>query len=277
MPDKGRELIDCVDPYEYEGAGFIACLDSGMGGISVLTDIRRLLPQEDFIYFGDIANAPYGDKDTDQVQQIVLDQVNTLLTWKLKALILACNTATSVTVAQLRNLLDIPVFGLEPALKPAVKECMGRIVVLGTTLTLREKKFTNLLSKLSEARDIITLPCPGLMELIEEDPQQIAIGEYLQKILLPYKNNLDGIVLGCTHYLFLKQLLKRLLPNVLIFDGNEGIAKQCKSVMEQEGLLGSGTGQLLFLSSLENKDAEGHELFVDKCWKFYDFYEAMVD
>jgi glutamate racemase len=270
-----KGIIDCSDPYEYEGNGYIACLDSGIGGISVLVAARKSLPEEDFIYFADIANAPYGDKDTSLVQKLVLEQVNKLLTWKLKALLLACNTATSAAVAELRNLLDIPIFGLEPALKPAVKECMGRIIVLATSLTLKEKKFANLLAKISKAKDIVTLPCPGLMELVEDGPQNPIIGEYLQNILAPYKDSFDGIVLGCTHYLFIKPWIKQLFPDVLIFDGNQGAVNQLNKVLKEEGLLGGGTGQLIFLSSLT--DPEEHDLFINKYWDFYDFYEAMIE
>jgi glutamate racemase len=275
MLERQRDIIDCADPYEYEGAGFIACLDSGIGGISVLAAARKLLPEEDFIYFADIANAPYGDKDKETVHKAVLDQVNKLLTWKLKALLLACNTATAATVTELRNLLDIPILGVEPALKPAVKECMGCIVVLGTALTLKEKKFADLLSKMSTAKDIVTLSCPGLMELVEAGPDHPQVGQYLEKLLAPYKKTMDGIVLGCTHYLFLKPWIQKLFPDVNIFDGNQGVANRLQKVMEEENLLGGGTGQLLFLSSLT--DEEDQELFVKKYWDLYDYYQTIMD
>lgn len=249
--------------------GYIACLDSGIGGISVLVAAKRLLPEEDFLYYGDVKNAPYGDKSTDEVHEIVLNNINYLLTWDIKALVLACNTATSASVQQLRNLLDIPILGVEPALKPAVKESLGRIIVLGTELTLREKKFEQLLSKMGTAKDIVPLACPGLMELVEDDPRKPEVGKYLQKVLEPYKDNLGAIVLGCTHYVFLRPWLIKLFPDTMIFDGNDGVAKQLAKVLTEEELLG-GTGQIMWLSSL--KDEEERELFTGKCWEFYDYY-----
>ena len=255
----------------YMQNGYIICYDSGIGGVSVLADAKKLLPDEDFIYFGDIANAPYGQKTRDEVHQLVLNNINQLLTWDVKALLLACNTATSSSVAELRNLLDIPIFGMEPALKPAVQNTAGQIIVLGTTLTLKEEKFHNLLVSLGKERDIIALPCPGLMELIEDDPEKPAVGKYIKEILAPYKDSAEAFVLGCTHYLFIKPWLQTLFPAVQIFDGNDGVSRNLAKVLEEEELLG-GTGQILWLSSLA--DEEEHELFIRHCWDAYDFYNA---
>ena len=249
--------------------GYIGCLDSGIGGISVLVSTKKLLPEEDFLYFADINSAPYGDKSTDEVRDIVLNSVNYLLTWDIKALLLACNTATSASVEMLRNLLDIPIFGVEPALKPAVKESLGRIIVLGTDLTLREEKFSNLLNKMGRAKDIVTIACPGLMEMVENDPRRPEVGKYLQKLLAPYEDNIGSIVLGCTHYIFLKPWFKKYYPDVMIFDGNDGVARQLTKVLTEEDLLG-GTGQIIWQSSLV--DEEEKELFTAKCWDFYDYY-----
>ncbi len=247
--------------------GYIACLDSGIGGVSVLAEIKKHLPDEDFIYFGDFSNAPYGDKSSAEVLQIVIRQVNHLLTWNLKGLVLACNTATSAGVIHLRDWLEIPVLGVEPALKPAVKESLGAVAVLGTALTLREEKFRTLMDKMDKTKEIIPLACPGLMEMIEENPKSQNVKEYLQNLLAPYEKRLGAIVLGCTHYVFLKPWLERLYPQIQLFDGNEGVARNLARILKQEDLLG-GTGQILWLSSLEDPDL--HEAFVKKCWRFYE-------
>jgi glutamate racemase len=252
--------------------GFIICYDSGIGGVSVLADAKKLLPDEDFIYFGDIVNAPYGQKSRDEVHQLVLNNINHLLTWDIKALLLACNTATSSSVAELRNLLDIPIFGMEPAIKPAVQNTEGQIIVLGTTLTLKEEKFRNLLESLGQERDIVALPCPGLVELIEDNPEKPAVGKYIKEILAPYKDSAAAVVLGCTHYLFVKPWLQTLLPDVQIFDGNDGVSRNLAKVLKEEDLMG-GMGQIVWLSSLE--DDEENELFVRHCWDAYDFYNQM--
>ena len=254
--------------------GYIICYDSGIGGVSVLADTKKLLPDEDFIYFGDIANAPYGQKTRSEVHKLVLNNINQLLTWDVKALLLACNTATSSSVAELRNLLDIPIFGMEPALKPAVQNSEGQIIVLGTTLTLKEEKFHNLLESMGKERNIVGLPCPGLVELIEQDPQKPEVGKYIKEIFMPYKDSMVAVVLGCTHYLFIKPWLQTLFPNVQVFDGNDGVSRNLTKVLEEEDLIG-GTGQIVWLSSLT--DEEEHELFVRHCWDAYDFYNQMVE
>jgi len=254
-------------------SGYIAFFDSGMGGVSVLAAAKKMLPEEDFIYLGDVANAPYGDKSTEEVRAMVLESLNILHPWGLKALVVACNTATSVSIIQLRERLQIPVLGMEPALKPAVRDSIGSVVVLGTSLTLKEEKFHNLMEKMGTAKEIIPLSCPGLVELIEKDPQMPEIGEYLRNILLPYRENMGGIVLGCTHYVFLRPWLKTLLPEVQVFDGNEGVCRQLQKILTTQELLGGGTGQIIWLSSLKK---EKNEIFMDKCWDFYDFYNSMI-
>ena len=144
------------------GALPIAVFDSGLGGISVLRELVRLMPEEDYLYFGDSANAPYGTRPVERVRALTLETISRLYDRGIKAAVIACNTATSAAITQLRaRFADIPVIGMEPALKPAVLEHPGGcVLVLATPLTLREEKFSRLLEHYETMAEIVRLPCP---------------------------------------------------------------------------------------------------------------------
>lgn len=219
----------------------IGVFDSGVGGVSVLMEMLKTLPEENFIYYADSANAPYGAKTAGEVRLLSLSIADYLYGLGIKALVVACNTATSVAINEIRERLDIPVIGMEPALKPAV-ECAGRgqIVVMATPMTLREKKFNNLLHRYDEQKEIIPLPCPGLVELIEKGCMSgPEIRAYLANLFSAIEMKvLSAIVLGCTHYVFIKDELRQLADEcVQVIDGNCGTAKQLQRVLAQEGLL----------------------------------------
>ena len=149
---------------------FIGVFDSGVGGISVLRHLRTLLPNERFLYYGDSANAPYGRRSTAQVQELTLAAVKKMMDHGLKALVVACNTATAAAIQALRQTYpDFVVIGIEPALKPAVDQFpSGRIGVMATEVTLREEKFDVLLHRYENAATVIKIPAPGLVELVEK-------------------------------------------------------------------------------------------------------------
>ncbi|MEG1500611.1 MAG: glutamate racemase [Clostridiales bacterium] len=260
---------------------YIALLDSGIGGISVLAFAKNILPRENFIYFADIKNAPYGDKSTKEVASLVLKNVEYLNSFPLKALLLACNTATSASVHILRKNLKIPVLGMEPALKPAIEDKKNQkaIIVMATDLTIKERKFCLLMDSLRKEngdRQIIPLACSGLMELIENDPLAQNTEEYLQNILAPYQNIMGGIVLGCTHYVFLKNILQRLYPNLSIYDGNLGVSNNLLRILGKHHLLvdqKEDQKEILWLSSLEKENEK--QIFNQKCLKYYDIAEKI--
>ena len=233
----------------------IGVFDSGIGGISTLRDIIRELPREHFIYYGDIANAPYGTKNTEEVITCVRKVVDHLLKRQIKALVIACNTATGAAAATLRKELSIPVIAMEPALKPASeKREGGSILVMATPLTLQMEKFNLLMSKYGEGA--VRVPCPGLMELVEADDGEGALN-YLKKLFAQYDlDHVDAVVLGCTHYVFLKEMIRDLLPNhIAITDGNAGTARQLKRVLAKNGLLNeTGSGKLDLETSGTEKD-----------------------
>ncbi len=226
----------------------IAVFDSGVGGVGVLERCRDLLPLEDFIYYGDSANFPYGGKSTGVVKQAVLEVVEILAEKGIKALVIACNTATSAAISELRRTYDFPILGMEPALKPAV-ERGGRIAVIATELTLKEEKFRALLAENSQAQ-IVLFPAPGLADLVEA-------GHYADKEARLYLSRLfeglgpiDAFVLGCTHYAFLLPYIREFYPHVAVFEGSDGTARYLRQRLETEDLLGKqGTGKVMVLSS----------------------------
>lgn len=232
---------------------YIAVFDSGVGGISVLRHLLKLLPQERFLYYGDNANAPYGTRPTPEIRQLTLDAAKLLADQGIKALVVACNTATAAAIEQLRQTYEtLIVVGTEPALKPAADRFPGGCIgVLATQATLREEKFRNLTAHYSENCTVVPLPAPGLVELIEagkaDSPEAEAL---LQTILDPYKHKLDALVLGCTHYPFAKNAIRRVLgERCLLLDGGEGVARETRRRLENAGLLRSGNGELVWQAS----------------------------
>jgi len=217
----------------------IGVFDSGIGGISVLSEMLRALPNEHFIYASDSANAPYGTKSCEYVRDLSLNVARMLVTKGVKALVVACNSATSVAIADIRKQHAIPVIGMEPALKPAVENGnKGRIVVMATPLTLKEEKFNSLFSRFNTEATIIPLPCGGLVELIESEDEQ-GIKNYLQKLWesLPAAE-VSSVVLGCTHYCFIKNDLQEIIGrDINIVDGNAGTVRHLERILKEDKLL----------------------------------------
>ena len=243
-------------------------IDSGVGGISVLARASQLLPEENFIYYADIANAPYGEKQPDQIVKLLHRIIGEYAASDIKAIILACNTATSAAAAVLRSELSIPVIGMEPALKPAVMESEGQILVIATSLTLREEKFRKLSEKYGTGKDIVSLPCPGLMELVEVDPAGDAVEDYLYNLLTPYADTAESLVLGCTHYVFLRPLIQKMFPKFRIYDGNDGVVHHLAHVLEENGATG-GSGQIDINCSFTAPDERS--AYLEKCRQMFAF------
>lgn len=210
--------------------GPIGIFDSGLGGLSVLAEVRKQLPGEDLLYFGDSANAPYGVKSRQEVRQHSIRVCDHLVSQGAKAVVVACNTATSAAVADLRKRYDIPIIGMEPALKPAVEQtATGAVAVLATALTLRESKFQGLLAQFRSGLRIHTLPCPELVTLVESgtisgEAAATAVRQCLRGL---DAETLGAVVLGCTHYVFLRPAFDQVLQGrTRIIDGNFGTVQQ---------------------------------------------------
>ena len=229
----------------------IGVFDSGVGGVSVLRDLVRLLPRERFIYYGDNKNAPYGTRSEEEIRALSLDVANWLLGRDIKAMLVACNTATSAAVATLRERLSIPVVGMEPALKPAYElHADGKILVLATPATLRQAKFHRLYERYGE--HAVALPCPELVEFVESGRcEGDEIDAYLARRFADVQGEkLAAAVLGCTHFSFLKKALGRALPGVPLLDGNEGSARRLEYLLRENGTLREdGEGSVEFFTS----------------------------
>ncbi|MGN0774725.1 MAG: glutamate racemase [Candidatus Ventricola sp.] len=232
---------------------YIAVFDSGVGGVSVLRELVKLMPQERYLYFGDSANAPYGTRPTAEVRALTLAAAERLMARGCKALVVACNTATAAAIVELRaKYPDRIIIGIEPALKVAADHFPGgEVGVMATEVTLREEKFDVLLHRFTQTCTVHKIPAPGLVELVELG---MAVSEeseaLLRPLLSPYRDRLAAVVLGCTHYPFAAPVIGRLLgEHTALLDGGPGTARQTKRRLEAEGLLGDGPGELLIENS----------------------------
>ncbi|MGE5628154.1 MAG: glutamate racemase [Solirubrobacterales bacterium] len=220
----------------------IGFFDSGVGGISVLKEAVKLLPKENYIYFGDSKNAPYGVKTVEEVKELTFNAVNFLMDMDVKAVVIACNTATSAAIEDLRSTFQyMPVIGIEPALKPAMEyRKNGKIIIMATTMTLAEKKFSNLLKRYHKEAEILPMPCPGLVEYIESGVTEgPLVEEYLKEKFKPYMaSGVGAVVLGCTHYPFVKHTIQNILGNdTPVIDGSSGTASQLKRQLTKHKIL----------------------------------------
>lgn len=220
----------------------IGFLDSGVGGLSVLKEAVSLMPNENYIYFGDSRNAPYGTKKLEDVKQLTFKDVEFLLEKNVKAIVVACNTATSAAIEDLRNkYTDIPIIGIEPALKPAVKlRKVGSVIIMATPMTLREKKFKQLMYKYQDECDIVSMPCPELVEFVESGILEGSeLEEYLKNKFKDYKqNDIAAIVLGCTHFPFIKETLSKVVgTDIPLIDGGAGTSHELQRKLDEKGAL----------------------------------------
>ncbi|MFJ4154904.1 glutamate racemase [Pseudomonas sp. NPDC089752] len=235
----------------------VGVMDSGVGGLSVLTEIQRLLPNESLLYVADCGHVPYGDKSPDYIRQRCRRIAEFFHEQGAKAMVLACNTATVAAVADLRELYpDWPLVGMEPAVKPAAAATRSGVVgVLATTGTLQSAKFAALLDRFASDVRVVTQPCPGLVELIETGDLASAqlyqlLSGYVQPLLAA---GCDTLILGCTHYPFLRPLLAQMVPaQVAIIDTGAAVARQLQRLLAARDLLADGpAGATAFWSSAD--------------------------
>ncbi|WP_055669707.1 glutamate racemase [Desnuesiella massiliensis] len=233
----------------------IGFFDSGIGGITVLHDTLKMLPNEDYIYYADTLNVPYGPKPKDKVKNYIFNAVEFIIQQGVEAIVIACNTATSVAIEELRAKYSIPIIGMEPAVKPAIeknKDINRRVLVTATALTVKEEKLQNLIAKLDNEHVVDLLPLPGLVQFSEklEFNEEIVL-TYLKEQLFKYDlNNYETLVLGCTHFSYYKDMFRKLLPShVNIIDGNIGTAKNLERILKEMNLLNKGNGSITFFNS----------------------------
>ncbi|BAQ31036.1 glutamate racemase [Bifidobacterium scardovii] len=254
----------------------IGVFDSGLGGISVARQIMKDMPHERVLYFGDSANAPYGTRPPEQVRELSFAIVERFVRQGVKAVVIACNTATSAAVNELRDHYDIPIIGMEPALKvacdrgdrPDGTHVPQRVIVAATPLTLREHKFAALMDRFKADNVISPEPCPGLVEIVEHG--RLSDRDLVMRTLHGYFDQydlhaIDAVVLGCTHFVFYREYFRDLLPSTAaIIDGNEGTVRHLGVVLESLGKLApeaaSGSIELDNSSSEPRIDALAHAL-----------------
>ena len=219
----------------------IGVFDSGVGGLSVLREIRRELPAEDLIYVADSGYAPYGDRPEDYVRGRALAIMEFLRAQDVKAVVVACNTATGIAVDALRARYTQPIVAIEPAVKPAAAQTRSRVVgVLATTQTLAGQKFAKLVSTYAGDVEVLTQACPGLVEQVERGALTSAstrslVEQYLRPLL---DKGADAIVLGCTHYPFVSDLIREVAgPSVSIIDSAGPVAREVRRRLQVSGLL----------------------------------------
>lgn len=240
----------------------IGFMDSGLGGLSVLREAVHVLPCEDFLYYGDSANAPYGTRPKEEIKELTFDVVEKLMARGIKALVVACNTASGAALKDLREKYkDLIIVGIEPAIKPAVI-CNkgGKILVLATPMTLAQDKFKNLYESYKDEAEIKLIPCRGLMEFVEEGVLEgEKLDAYFDAVIKPeLTEDVESIVLGCTHYPFLKPYLEKRLSgrDIALIDGSIGTAAELKRRLLEAGLLNDKdhAGDVEIINSIENEE-----------------------
>jgi len=219
----------------------IGVFDSGVGGLSVLRDIRRELWNEDLLYVADSVHAPYGDKPAKFIEARSVAIAEFLMHQQAKAMVVACNTATSAAVAELRARFPVPIIAMEPAVKPAVARTQSGVVgVMATRRTVASENFLNLLERFGGGTEIVVQPCPGLAERVEEgDLSGHNTRSLLEQYVTPLlERGADTIVLGCTHYPFLQTLIQAITgPDIAIIDPGEAIARELRRRLAYAGVL----------------------------------------
>jgi glutamate racemase len=247
----------------------IGVFDSGVGGLSVLREIRVLLPHERLIYIADSRYVPYGNKSHEFIQERALALAGFLCRQQAKTIVIACNTATAAAAELLRAHLSVPVVGMEPAVKPAAAASRNhRIGVLATEGTLKSARFAALLSRFADGMEVHTQPCHGLVEQVERgETDNPATRKLLQHYLTPLTHaGVDTIILGCTHYPFLRPLIAELVgPDIALIDTGAAVAHHLKHRLEQAGLVAAHVenSQTDFWTS---GDCESMQTVINRLW-----------
>ncbi|MDD5409973.1 MAG: glutamate racemase [Methylobacter sp.] len=219
----------------------IGVFDSGVGGLSVLHEIRRALPSEDLLYVADSAHAPYGDKSQQFIEDRSIAISEFLVSRDVKAIVVACNTATGAAIAALRSRFSVPIIAMEPAVKPAAANTQSRVIgVLATSRTLVSDNFVQLFARYGADVEILGQACPGLVEQVEAgdlsgNKTRLLLEQYVLPLL---EQDADTIVLGCTHYPFLAPLIQEIAGSgVAVIDSAAAVARELRRRLEVDNLL----------------------------------------
>jgi len=247
----------------------VAVFDSGVGGISVLQHIHALLPHEQLLYVADSKYAPYGNKTPEEIRARCFEIADFLIAKDAKALVVACNTATAAAIDAMRAKYTLPIFGMEPAVKPAAEASKNGIIgVLATTGTLKSAQFAGLLESYGRNVKVVTQACVGLVECIERGDLK---GENTLKLLEQYCQPLldegaDTIVLGCTHYPFVRPLIEQVVgKDIVLIDTGAAVAKHLQKRLAALDLL-ADSGQVAQVRFWTNSEAENAKQVIEQLW-----------
>ena len=243
----------------------IGVIDSGIGGVTVLKECIKSVPDFEYLYYSDSIHNPYGDKSGDEVIEITKNIVDELISRGCRIIIIACNTASAIAVQYLRsNYSDIQFIAIEPAIKLVYDCSLDGTLIMATKGTMDSEKFKNLYDKYHHD-NFYLLSCVGLANLIENGDYDEIIN-YLKKNLSFYSGKVSNVVLGCTHYPLIKREISSVLGDVNFYDGSYGVAKQLKRIIDNYGYIGSNN-KILF------KDSTGD---VEKMKRFYQILESDI-
>lgn len=225
----------------------IGVFDSGIGGVTVLKELLKILPHEKFIYYSDSLNNPYGDKSFDELKKIVFKVVDTLIEKNCKIIVIACNTASTLSTC-LRGKYSTPIVAIEPAYKMIYdNDFSEKTLVMATKATINSDKFQQLYHKYDNHNTTL-LSCSGLADLVEEGNQK-KIDNYLKNTLMPYRG-VKCVVLGCTHYPLIKENIRKVLGDVKFYDGSVGVSKQTRKILLEKDLINeNGDTYVQFIDS----------------------------
>jgi glutamate racemase len=223
----------------------IGVFDSGIGGLTLLFEIIRHLPNEQYCYYADTENVPYSTKSEEQIKEYVENAVNYFLQRKVKTIVLACNTATNVCIEDLRSRLSIPIIAIQPAVKVAVDNDKNvinsqrkHILVCATPITLRSVRFQRLVDSLNADKIVERMALPELVKLAEREEFGRLAEDYISKTLQQIDiSKFNSIVLGCTHFTYFEPIFYQHAPQLSIFDGNEGTARHLKNILDKLNLI----------------------------------------
>lgn len=230
----------------------IGVFDSGVGGLSVLREIKKILPEESFIFLADQGHNPYGEKSRKQLENLSERITRFLLSYNIKALVIACNTATCYALDYLRSKFKLPIIGVVPAVKPAASLTKnGKIAIMSTPATAKSQYLASLVSEFAGHLDVLNLGCDGLEESIEYLKMK-NISKLLDKYTYEIRKfGADVVVLGCTHFPFFKEdIKKKIESNVKIIDSGQAVAKRLTSILkERKGFATKGSMDLYFTTA----------------------------
>ncbi len=250
----------------------IGVFDSGLGGLTVLKEIMKILPNENIVYFGDTARVPYGSRSKETVIKYTFQAINFLISKNVKAIVIACNTATARSLIEANEKYDLPILGvIEAGAKTAVESTRNNVVgVIGTDGTIRSKAYNKEIGKINENIKIVDKACPLFVPIVEEgwsntDIATLTAKRYLEELM---SEGIDSLVLGCTHYPLLKKTIGDVVgPNVILVNPAKETAKDLKDILEQKNILNEENEMIsyeYYVSDIPEKFVSIAEEFLNK-------------